>query len=604
MTKSISRKMTLESLESRLAMDSSWQNPLLPNDVDENQGVNPLDVLRIINEYNRTGARELPSVKPDSELYCDVNGDWRFDPTDILTIINSINRTRQPMFVQSAVDAAQDLNRNGVVLSHDVVIRGTTNPLSFVDVADPISNSAFRIAADTFGLFDFSLRLPTGVHEIPITVMDDLGRKIPMVTQVRVGTVVQEWNSAALNAIRDWRGVTDDPAPGTRFTSEPPKVARNLAMIQGAMFDTMNAIAPAYESFLAHVIPQSGLHPDVAASAAAYRVAQGLYTDMELPTWQATFEETLREFATIDSFQPSIEFGFAMGDAVLNARIKDGSDAVVNYFPGNQPGDWSRTPPAYLAPLLPQWPGVTPFAMNAPDQFLPPPPPALESQAYADAVDEVMRLGSRTSSNRTDDQTAIAFFWADGGGTFTPPGHWNRIASDITMKEGLSLLESARVMTLLNVALADAGISCWDAKYEYELWRPIAAIRQADSDGNPSTVQDALWTPLLVTPPFAAYTSGHSTFSGAAAQILTEVFGSDFAFDTQQDVPTNTATLPYDSSKWVTRSFTDFYQSADEASWSRVYGGIHYLFDGTEGLTAGYSIGSWVYNTKLRPLSA
>ncbi|MFN7731524.1 MAG: dockerin type I domain-containing protein [Pirellula sp.] len=603
MRKYTSRKLILENLESRLAMDSSWQNPNLPNDVDESHGVNPLDVLRIINEYNRTGFRILPESKPSNELYCDVNGDQRFDPTDILAIINAINRTRQPMFVQSSVDTAQDLNRNGVVLSHDVVIRGRTNPLSFVDFTDPSTQSSFRISADTSGIFDFSLRLPTGVHDIAISAMDEVGRLIPMVTQVRVGTVVQEWNNAALNAIRDWRGVTDDPAPGTRFTSEPPKVARNLAMIQGAMFDAINAITPEYESFLVGTVPQSGLHPDIAASAAAFRVAKALYTDKELPTWQATFDETLREFAMVGALQSSIEFGFAVGDAMLQARSNDGSDAVVNYVPGNQPGDWNRTPPPYLAPFLPQWPDVTPFAMLAPDQFLPPPPPALDSPAYAEAVDEVMRLGSKISPIRTEDQTAIAFFWADGGGTFTPPGHWNRIAADITMNNGLTLLESARVLTLLNVALADAGISCWDAKYEYALWRPISAIRAADSDGNPATVQDVLWTPLLVTPPFPAYTSGHSTFSGAAAQILTELFGAGFSFATQQDVPTNIASLPYDASKWVTRSFTDFYDAADEASWSRVYGGIHYLFDGTEGLTAGYSIGSLVYHTQLRPLA-
>ena len=276
--------------------------------------------------------------------------------------------------------------------------------------------------------------------------------------------------------------------------------------------------------------------------------------------------------------------------------------SVVDYRPGTDPGKWNRTPPAFLAPFLPQWPNVTPFAMSSPDEFLPPPPPALDSPEYAQAVDEVMRLGGSTSTVRTPDQKAIALFWADGGGTFTPPGHWNRIASDITLQQGLNLLDSARALVLVNIALADAGISCWDAKYDYELWRPIDAIRKADTDGNPLTVQDSTWSPLLVTPPFPSYTSGHSTFSGAASQVLGHLFGANYAFSTQQDVPTTTAQKPYNPKLWVTRSFTSFQQAAEEASWSRIYGGIHFLFDGTQGLQAGYSIGDLVVASKMRPL--
>lgn len=229
-------------------MESASRNASFPNDVDENQGVNPLDVLRVINAFNRTGFRNLPDAKPAEELYCDVNGDQRIDPTDILAIINAINRTRQPSFVHSSIVISQNLNRNSVVLKQDVLIRGTTNPMSFVDASDPSSNS-FRVVADLSGRFEFPLRLPTGLHGISITVMDDLGRQFPMVTQVRVGTVMQEWNNAVLNAFRDWRGVTDDPAPGTLFTSEPPRFARNLAMIQDGthfLFDGTAGLTAGY----------------------------------------------------------------------------------------------------------------------------------------------------------------------------------------------------------------------------------------------------------------------------------------------------------------------------------------------------------------------
>ncbi len=132
-------------------------------------------------------------------------------------------------------------------------------------------------------------------------------------------------------------------------------------------------------------------------------------------------------------------------------------------------------------------------------------------------------------------KTNIALFWADGGGTSTPPGHWNQIAMDVGLEQGQNLLQNARMMALLNYALADAGIVSWDAKYAYNIWRPIDAIRQADSDGNANTIQNGNWTPLISTPSFPSYTSGHSTFSGAAAAVLTELFGT-VAFTTRADV--------------------------------------------------------------------
>jgi hypothetical protein len=583
-------------------MDSSWQNAFLPNDVDESQVVNPLDVLNVINDLNLNGVRSLPEIKPPGEPYCDVNGDRHLDPSDVLTVIDAINRTRSAMFIQSAPDSNLDLNRNGVVLNGAFNLIGKTVPGAFVDYVNPANQLTQRVLADQVGAFQIPFELSSGVHNLQITAMDDLGRKFPMVSTVRVGNVVQEWNAAALDVIRDWRGITDEPSPGTKFTSEPPRVGRNLAMMQGAMFDAINCINPAYESFIFSGSPSElGLDPNIAAAAAAYRVASQLYPTFN-NVWDSTLAESLNALESSLSKEASIDFGILVANSVLAARANDGSDASFNYQPGNQPGDWNRTPPAFLAPFLPHWPEVTPFAINAPDRFLPPAPPVLDSQEYAEAVDQVMRLGSKTSTVRTLDQTAIADFWADGGGTFTPPGHWNRIAADTSLENNQSLIDTARTMALLNVALADAGISCWDAKYHYDLWRPIDAIRKADTDGNPSTVQDALWTPLLVTPPFPAYTSGHSTFSAASARVLTRLFGEDYPFSTQLDQPTNSNQINFDPAKRVIRSFNGFDQAAEEASMSRIYGGIHFIFDGQEGLSAGYSIGELVYNTKLRPL--
>jgi hypothetical protein len=595
------RKTSFESLESRLAFDGSWQNVFLPNDVDGSQDVSPLDVLQVIDELNIRGPRELVGTRAPGEPFCDVNGDMRLDPTDVLSVIDSINRARLPMFGQAALDSTRDLNRNGVVLDQSVSLVGKTLPGSFVDYIDPISQATLRTQANAAGEFKISLDLVPDVYDLHITAMDDLGRKSSVISPVRVGNVVHEWNAAVLNVVRDWRGVTDDPVPGTRFTSEPPKVARNLAMIQGAMFDAINAIAPTYDAFLFQGTANSvGVDARIAASSAAYHVAKHLYPSF-LGVWDSTLIECNASVPDASLLGPSMDFGQEVAMAVIAARANDGSDAKVDYVPGGMPGDWSRTPPAFLAPLLPQWPEVIPFAMSAPDQFLAPPPPALSSEAYATAVDQVMRLGSKTGSTRTADQTQIADFWADGGGTFTPPGHWNRIAADASLVSGQSLIESARTLALVNIALADAGISCWDTKYEYDLWRPIDAIRKAGTDGNAMTQEDASWTPLLVTPPFPAYTSGHSTFSGASAEVLTAIFGASFSFTSQKDLPTNTAQLPFDPSKRILRTFGNFYQAAEEASWSRIYGGIHFLFDGTEGLQSGYEVGALVYSSMLRP---
>ncbi len=215
----------------------------------------------------------------------------------------------------------------------------------------------------------------------------------------------------------------------------------------------------------------------------------------------------------------------------------------------------------------PYWKDVAPFALAELDSFLPPGPPSLGSQEYADAVNEVKSLGAVTSTNRTPEQTQIARFWSDGAGTYTPPGHWNLIAADIANQKGLSLGESARLMAMLNTSLSDVGIAAWKVKYSNDLWRPITAIREAGSDNNDATVADSSWTSLLITPPHPEYVSGHSSFSAAAARVLSEYFGENQSFTT------TSLGLP-----GVQRSFTSFAAAAVEAGRSRIYGGIHYQF--------------------------
>jgi hypothetical protein len=276
---------------------------------------------------------------------------------------------------------------------------------------------------------------------------------------------------------------------------------------------------------------------------------------------------------------------------VLAWRRHDGSRRRVAYTPDTAVGLWRPTPPGFKAALLPQWPEVRPFGVRDVAAFRPEPAPALTSAEYTRDFNEVKRLGSRDSATRTADQTIIAWFWDDGAGTSSPPGHWNLIAQVVARRQGNTVPENARLFALLNVALADAGIVCWDCKYRFRVWRPITAIRQADRDGNPDTLADVRWNPLLETPPFPSYTSGHSTFSGAAAAALAHFFGTDaVAF-----------TVGSEGLAATERSFARFSEAAAEAGRSRIYGGIHYEFDNRVGLALGRAVAGEIARTRLLP---
>ena len=325
------------------------------------------------------------------------------------------------------------------------------------------------------------------------------------------------------------------------------------------------------------------------------------------PAQAATFDAAyLAELAGIpdqpkNARKEGVRWGEKVAAKILLARASDGSTNVVPYTPGSGPGAWIPTPRPPATPggpelpglpsLLPNWPSVTPFAMTSGSQFRPPGQPALSSSNWAAEFNQTKELGSKTSATRSAEQTDIARFWADGAGTVTPPGHWNVIARDVAAQRGTTLEQNARLFALLNIAVADAAICSWDAKYAYNFWRPITAIRMADTDGNNDTEADSAWTPLLVTPNFPEYTSGHSTFSSAGAAILGGFFGSDaVAFTTLSD------DLP-----GVSRSFNSFSAAAMEAGLSRIYGGIHFMSGNLDGLNAGHQVGQFVLQNFLRP---
>jgi membrane-associated phospholipid phosphatase len=386
--------------------------------------------------------------------------------------------------------------------------------------------------------------------------------------------IVLDWNRIGLEAIR-----TDKTAP--------PIAARNLAIQHTAIFDAVNAISHTFNSYKANVTAPANASLAAAVTAAAHQVLINLY-----PNQTATFDTA--ESAALGSIPDSLAKidGIAVGEAaatqILAARSNDGSKTKVSYLPKTNPGDWQPTSPGFLPALLPQWQNVTPFAMTNGSQFRPSGPPALSSDRYTTDFNQVKTLGAKNSPVRTTEQTEIAQFWSDGAGTYTPPGHWNAITEEVATKRNTSLVDEARLFALLNIALADAAIAAWDAKYIYEFWRPVTAIRQADFDNNPQTSADPTWDSLIGTPPFPEYVSGHSTFSGAADAILANFFGENVGFTaTSSDLPS------------VSRSYNNFAAAADEAGISRIYGGIHFLAADVDGLAAGRALGNYVFDNFL-----
>ncbi len=352
-------------------------------------------------------------------------------------------------------------------------------------------------------------------------------------------------------------------------------------MVHAAILDVVNAIEQTAGYYITLEAP-AGTNLQAAIAGAAEAILAYVY-----PAQAATFTTILTDTLATVPDGPGKTDGLALGrtvaDAILAIRAKDGWDNYMDYVPGDETGAWQPTKPMFDVALLPQWASLEPFAMTASDQFRPAGPPELQSQAYTDAYNEVRSLGRADSETRTPEQLQIARFWADGPGTITPSGHWNQIAGQIALAQGNSIGENARLFARLNLALADAAIAAWDAKYAYSSWRPVTAIQNGDLDGNDLTTGESAWTPFLITPPFPEYISGHSTFSSAAAAILTATFGDNLAFTT------NSPGLP-----GVTRSFASFTAAAQEAGQSRIYGGIHFQFGNQDGLAVGRAVANHV----------
>src|ERR1051326_6005151 len=325
--------------------------------------------------------------------------------------------------------------------------------------------------------------------------------------------VILDWNALMLDCIR-----VDDTAPTIS--------TRSFAILHAAIYDAVNSITRRHQPYQFELSAPTGASVEAAAVGAAYTVISILY-----PSYQFWADDLYESWLAAQTPSAALTNGLALGQVVafmaIGSRSGDGSSLDVPYFPSDLPGQWQRTPPFFRPPLTPQWGFVESFCLPDIKPFVPGPPPALDSPEYAASFNQVKAIGAKTNAVRTAEQSQIAVFWSDFSYTATPPGHWHEIAAAIAQTRGNSLEQNARMFALLSLAQADAAIVCWEAKYRYNLWRPVTAIRRADEDANATTVPNASWDSYLSSPPFPSYTSGHSTFSKASAQVLTHFYGTD-----------------------------------------------------------------------------
>jgi hypothetical protein len=444
---------------------------------------------------------------------------------------------------------------------------------------------------------------------------------------------VIHWNEVAINA----SGLDHTPvAPGEiRVFGEqigPGRSARAIAIVQIAVFDAIIAVNGGYRSYTG--LPR--VYGQVSAKAAVAYAAHDTLVAL-FPSQKASFDAELQDsMRRLSDSNTAVFNGVRLGkraaDAILDQRANDGSQHAepvlgVDHNTSNDPGHWRQDPISLgRVALGAHWGEVRPFVMRSASQFRVPPPPAMTSVEYTEAFNEVKRLGGdgvNTPTERTEDQTFAGIFWAYDGtpSLCAPPRLYNQILVTIAKKQGTGAIGTARLLALMNIALADAGVAIWESKYFYDFWRPVGGVREADEgtgptaagDGNPATIGDTGWMPLGApgsnlqgpnfTPPFPAYPSGHGGFGGALFQMLRRFYGTDRLPFTFVSDEFNGVTRDNNGNvrPLRPRSFSRLSQAEEENGQSRIYLGIHWAFDKTEALTQGEQIADYVFFRTYRP---
>ncbi len=380
--------------------------------------------------------------------------------------------------------------------------------------------------------------------------------------------------------ITDWTQTAIDVMKAVNVAGNP--WTRTMAMMHVSMADSVNAVQGRYARFT----PDIPTDPNASAEAAAAAAAGGILM-RQYPGQKARIEAAFA--ATLESVQdsPARAAGIALGEKVAAAvfadRQSDATNVPDTYRPMTRPGVWVPTTP----PIFPQYATAKPWGMKAANQFRPAPPPRLSSVLYARDYNEVKELGALKSVKRTDAQSDAVRFWAQGN-LFVA---WYQAAGQISGRKGLALADSARLFALLSMGIANCYILDWDAKFHYQFWRPLTAIRNGDQDGNSATERDAGWLPLNATPMHPEYPSQAGINAGAARSILESVFGTG---------PESFSVTDAGDAR-LQRRFDSLAQMAEEHKEVRIWGGIHFRNSLEVGEAMGRKLGDYLVASAMKP---
>lgn len=438
---------------------------------------------------------------------------------------------------------------------------------------------------------------------------DSIMRTMTICLFVCLGSLVPR--AAAGDAVTDWSarlGRASVAACLAPFGNGPAE-ARMYAMVHVAIHDALNAIDRRYRPYAFDAEVNALASPDAAVAAAARDVLVSVIGQLQespacvaagINSVGADYVAALAAIPDGPEKTVGIEVGQEAASAIIALRVSDGSDTPLlgfDYPQGTEPGEY-RFVPGVNFTFLPGWGNVTPFVLERSSQFNAGPPYLIKSQKYAADFNEVKSLGGddvTTPSTRTAEQTEIGLFWIESS-----PLAWNRLARSVSVSRGLGLWENARLFGLLNLALADGYIASWATKHHYNFWRPVTAIHAADSDGNPNTASDPTWTPLQPTYPIPDHDSAHAVEGGAAAEVLTQFFGTDHIGFTACSLSLPAGSQCTDEVP-VLRHYTSFSQAADENALSRILIGIHFRRATEEGTQHGRKIAKRAVNLLLQP---
>jgi PAP2 superfamily len=390
--------------------------------------------------------------------------------------------------------------------------------------------------------------------------------------------------TTSANVITDWDeiGVKTVQPIGAPPPINPGLTFRAMAMMHVAMFNAVNSIDPRYQpyKFQDHASPDAS--QDAAAASAAANVLAGVVPRSEVRATLATYLATIPD---TEAKARGVKLGEDVAAKMLELRADDGSKTPNAYRPVTHPG-------VYIpAAMTIGWESITmtPFAMTGPSQFRPGPPPDLKSEQWAKDYNEIKDLGEKNSTKRTAQQTEDARFWLTTGPLSTHP-----LERQIVIRKNMSVLDSAHFMAMVSVAEADAIQAVYEAKYHYQFWRPITAIRNGDIDGNPETERMPTWEPTDVTPLHPEYPCAHCIVSTAVATVIEAMIGT-------ADIPEVAITMP--SAPGVTHRYTNLNAFTEEVANARIYAGFHYRNSTVVGRNMGKEIGSYTVRTILQPLN-